>query len=384
MQQIHSKKEFFKLVKKECSQIVDFYKKNDFNYLLWRGITEGPVATRNNVFYSLEYPKDRKPRNSTIEQHQYLNFIFSLYGCTANRSNSIFCVFNENIAINYSRDSVDYIQIVFPKDNFKFTLSEMVYDFWDYGTNPSYNIFRDLLVSADLLPKGLSSSKLSSIERNNFFRRYYELLFQQVSKEINEKNVNELNLSTEKQFLVIILKVFLNNYLKQYSLNRNDILTIVDYVYSKKVRKAFDYFFSIVKKKFKSSLNKNELYNFFSLMFDYSLKILKKTNIDKAIDILLKNKNNNTIPLWFSDRSANWYSFVHPTDVIKYDLFKLKTEKNSKFETTFEKIVDSKNEIMITNDSYYAFFPFRLLMISGEEINANEEDIKELLRKNLG
>lgn len=105
-----------KIIKKECEEIIQIYRKTNFNFL-YRGIN------RDEDFLVLKNPQNRIPRDTPKYIHDLYNFIFNSKGFSINRSNCLFVTSDKSFSMSYG---IPYI--IFPKNNFSYLWSEKIKD----------------------------------------------------------------------------------------------------------------------------------------------------------------------------------------------------------------------------------------------------------------
>lgn len=347
-------------IKSECSDIIEIYKKHLFQFLLFRGLSSTNITDPKNLtFFTAEYPKNRLPRDSSPRVQEYLNKIFDSYECAANRSNSIFCTTSRMTARSYTNTSFlpeKFVSVIFPKNGFKFTASSKVFDFYPYVT--SNIIFIEFLGEAELLTV--------FPEDGTFHKRYFDNLLEFLH---DKRRSNFIYNRPELWFIEFVLRA---NYRKKWVLDSETVEGIVDNVYKNRIDEAF---ITVQDRIYEENFDQAQTY--FKRVFIYTLKIMERTSLYLAFyklkdDVLLKD-----IPKEFSSvintaRHGDWYRFVEPADVIRYDLFSIKNEKNSKFEDVLFNV--NKPEIMITDDKdYYGIIPY--FLHNGKEPNQVIADI---------
>lgn len=374
MSKIIPYEEFKTKVKRECSQILDFYKSLDFSHLLYRGYGYKNRLFNENrdVSFVMQYPVDRQPKDSSLLAQNYLNNVFDFYKCTANRSNSIFCTTDIYATHVYSLGGFHQIGIVFPKDGFKFTTSYKIDDFYFYLTSPLINanphIFSDFLTKADLISK------------NTFGLDYFFKIFKVFRDEENVSFISQIT-NKRKQLIATVLRAFFDPYAR---IPNKETMNIVENISMKDVYFSYELFKSYLKKYGSFEFDKDKLgYDQFGKVINFLYKILAKTNFHLNIENYLNltsQKNYIRLPFSVYDR-GDWFLFVHPTDVIKFNLFDLHNEKNSNFRDALVKA--GKNEIMITDDNdYYVIFPHEILNDDSiEDRSGFDIKVKEFLKK---
>jgi hypothetical protein len=122
---------------KEIDELVMFIKRHCQPWLKQSGnrmVYRGTEAKTSAPAFVKPVRKDRKPRDSTQAQHEFMNKIISICGGVANRSNSAF-VTGDSFVTGYGD-----IYVVFPVGDFHYTWSKKVYDFYDFDWGEYYKL----------------------------------------------------------------------------------------------------------------------------------------------------------------------------------------------------------------------------------------------------
>lgn len=125
---LYEKENFDHLInslKKECKPILDFYKKNNWKKLLFRGIPDYSEEIEKR-----KVRKNRQPFDTDEEIHEILNEYFIKKFNLPLRSISLFCSGNWDMA-----DAYGDVFIIFPTGKFDCYWSEKIQDLWKELTN---------------------------------------------------------------------------------------------------------------------------------------------------------------------------------------------------------------------------------------------------------
>jgi hypothetical protein len=95
-------KELINRIRTECGQMLSVYQKS--NGVLWRGISSTGFALHTKI------RPDRRPVEMQPEAHKKLEKAFTLLGLPANRTNSIFCSCNPDIAADWGKQYVIFVK----------------------------------------------------------------------------------------------------------------------------------------------------------------------------------------------------------------------------------------------------------------------------------
>lgn len=114
-------KSSMEILEKECSQILDIYKKN--KGFIFRGITRKYAPNR---LYKITPRADRKPKDTNPIIHKFVDDFFEERVGWRPRSEGIFCTPRYHEATSYGHNAY----IVFPKDGFKYLWSPNIEDLY--------------------------------------------------------------------------------------------------------------------------------------------------------------------------------------------------------------------------------------------------------------
>lgn len=94
--------------------------------VFYRGNSKVPAEAYSNGYHVEAVHKDRRPKDSTPELHQFFNRMISIAGGVANRSNSAFVTSSENEAAEYGNHWV-----YMPIGNFNYTWHDRWVDWFN-------------------------------------------------------------------------------------------------------------------------------------------------------------------------------------------------------------------------------------------------------------
>lgn len=164
------KEEILDILKRECSDILKFYKNNNNLRLLFRGI-----KSSDDVLY-IKTNKQRKPVDNSKIFHDWLNRGFnSAYGERV-RSKCVFCTQKSSIAHLYGNNTY----VIFPKGKIHFYYSNIINDIFETIWLISFMENNDL----NLLSKNIIAALLIKILTERNIKYNLDLFFNYIPKNI--------------------------------------------------------------------------------------------------------------------------------------------------------------------------------------------------------
>lgn len=259
--------DFFKNIKKECSEIIKIYKNtSQKDRFLFRGMKKD----KNIRVLQLSIREDRLPRDSPKELHDFFNQTIKELGFVTNRSNSIFCTPSISDAKLYGT-----VFIIFPKNGFSYLWGKKIKDLYSLMVKINQKETKKIhkknklsLFIGNVLYYAESEEKLK-----NFYNDVVKLLMQILDRVFGEKyKERKKEYMKEKNF----------NYVQNPT--RDDIETLL---------KNFEYQLLIINEDELKKLAEKNLKK--DLKFEYekiAYEAIKENYTDKNLeDAILNHKN---------------------------------------------------------------------------------------------
>lgn len=206
----------YKIIKKECSEILSFYKKH--GSFFYRGTRDQPSKT---IFIYKVPQSYRQPKSTPKSVHYILDKIFNELGFEVNRSNSVFVTGSQSLARNYG-----YPHIFIPKNGFSYLWSPVIRDLYvDYFFNPKFiddlnkisgknNIFTLSFEKRNMMTDGEDFSNIYILEydENKALKELIDIVVKSLKFEFNahEEYIKEVVKNIKNQG-TDFRKIFYNN-----------------------------------------------------------------------------------------------------------------------------------------------------------------------------
>ena len=184
---LYSKK-LIEFMKTNCKEWLS--QTNNGDAIVFRGLKT--PTEKFEIAFTKPTRTDRKPRDSSAEDHELFNKLIKDAGLVANRENSIFVSGSFSHALGFSRSEWDDPYAVIPIGNFNYTWSDDLKDWTECAAGHSIeNLLKDHLFGDDnTLQKAILSSNEIMISCNSALYVNYKFYQHYVRKMLHNDKID--------------------------------------------------------------------------------------------------------------------------------------------------------------------------------------------------